>query len=221
MRDAIRIARDIRAVISRMDAWSVPVARPVRRAISGDIRGERGSAVFAAALDLIRSGEMPRWFVYELVHNHAGAMLELNVGNLELLGEGVNSWEATDSFACYLSGPSWRNRLIRDSSIHKWAKSPDRWWRRVAVVSTVPLNNTARGGTGDAVRTLALCDLLVSDRDDMVVKAMSWALRELSQKCSAEVTAYIDVNRRVLAPRVVREVESKLATGLKRRSRAR
>ncbi|MEZ6112486.1 MAG: DNA alkylation repair protein [Pirellulaceae bacterium] len=218
-RDTLTIAQDIRVAISRIDSWAVPAARPVRRAITRDIRSELGSRVFAAALDLIHSGDMPRWFVYELVHNHAGAMSELNVRNLERLGEGLDSWEGTDSFACYLSGPSWRNQQIRDSSVHKWAKSRDRWWRRVAVVSTIPLNNTARGGTGDAVRTLAVCDLLVSDRDDMIVKAMSWALRELSQKCPTEVTAYVDANREVLAARVIREVESKLTTGLKRQCR--
>jgi hypothetical protein len=45
---------------------------------------------------------------------------------------------------------------------------------KAALVSTVPLNNTARGGSGDAVRTTVICDLLRNDRDDMVVKALSW-----------------------------------------------
>lgn len=35
------------------------------------------------------------------------------------------------------------------------------------------------GGTGDTSKTLNVCRLLVNDKDDMVVKAMSWALREL------------------------------------------
>ena len=43
----------------------------------------------------------------------------------------------------------------------------------------MPLNLRAAGGTGDAERTLAVCAQLAADRDDMVVKALSWALREL------------------------------------------
>ena len=54
-----------------------------------------------------------------------------------------------------------------------WARSPDRWLRRSALVATV-------GAKAEAARTLAVCAGLAADRDDMVVKALSWALRELS-----------------------------------------
>ena len=50
------------------------------------------------------------------------------------------------------------------------------------MVSTVSLNNNARGGKGDTTRTLNICKMLVADRDDMVVKALSWALRELAKR---------------------------------------
>jgi 3-methyladenine DNA glycosylase AlkD len=82
-------------------------------------------------------------------------------------------------------------------------------------VATVPLNNQARGGSGDTARTLAVCRLLLSDRDDMVVKAMSWALRELAKRDALAVKAFLKKERPLLAPRVIREVENKLATGLK------
>ena len=39
------------------------------------------------------------------------------------------------------------------------------------------LNLKARGGTGDVARTLPVCRMLAEDGDDMVVKALSWALR--------------------------------------------
>jgi hypothetical protein len=47
------------------------------------------------------------------------------------------------------------------------------------MVSTVALNRESIGGTGDVPRTLGVCQMLVGDADDMVVKAFSWALREL------------------------------------------
>ncbi|HUS10646.1 MAG TPA: DNA alkylation repair protein, partial [Pyrinomonadaceae bacterium] len=64
----------------------------------------------------------------------------------------------------------------------RWARSKNRWLRRTALVSTVPLNNKARGGRGDSERTLMICEMLLDDRDDMVIKALSWALRELSKR---------------------------------------
>lgn len=73
----------------------------------------------------------------------------------------------------------WLRGQVPDKLIHKWARSRDRWWRRAALVSTVALNIRSRDGYGDVPRTLAVCRLLLDDRDDMIVKAMSWALRGL------------------------------------------
>jgi 3-methyladenine DNA glycosylase AlkD len=79
----------------------------------------------------------------------------------------------------------------------------------------VPLNKKARGGSGDADRTLAVCRLLVEDRDDMVVKALSWALRDLAGPDPKAVGAFLKEYEGRLAGRVVREVGNKLKTGLK------
>ena len=102
-----------------------------------------------------------------------------------------------------------------DDLIRFWARSPDRWWRRAALVSTVPINNKARGGSGDVSRTLDICKILVTDHDDMVLKAMSWALRELGKHYPTAVRSFIKSHQRALAPRVIREVRNKLETGLK------
>jgi 3-methyladenine DNA glycosylase AlkD len=82
-------------------------------------------------------------------------------------------------------------------------------------VSTVPLNNKARGGSGDAKRTLMICEILIDDREDMVVKAMSWALRELAKRKPTEVTKFLEQHHHRLAARVLREVGNKLTTGKK------
>ena len=79
----------------------------------------------------------------------------------------------------------------------------------------MPLNNRARGGSGDTDRTLAVASMLVADRDDMVVKALSWALRELSKRDAAAVQAFLAANAAGLAPRVIREVTNKLEAGVK------
>jgi len=104
---------------------------------------------------------------------------------------------------------------VSDAFFAKWAKAQNRWLRRAAVVSPVPLNVKSHGGAGDAPRTLAVCDLLIADRDDMVVKAVSWALRALSVREPDIVTDYIAENRERLARRVIREVENKLRSCLK------
>jgi 3-methyladenine DNA glycosylase AlkD len=47
----------------------------------------------------------------------------------------------------------------------------------------------------------------VGDREDLVVKALSWALRELSKKHPEQVRRFIAEHRKALAARVIREVE--------------
>lgn len=203
--------RRVRAAPTRR----VPDLRTVRRAVSRGCRDLGAGDMVRLADGLLRSEEVPRWFVYELFAEHPAAMAALDLGILERLGEGMQSWVEVDPFACFLSGVAWREGRITDRDIHRWAADPDRWWRRAALVSTVPLNLRSRGGTGDVRRTLRVCDLLRADRDDMVVKAMSWALRGLVPHDPGEVREYIDRYPDQLAPRVLREVTSKLETGLK------
>jgi len=85
----------------------------------------------------------------------------------------------------------------------------------LALVATVPLNSRARGGRGDAARTLKICRALVDDRDDMVVKALSWALRELSKTDPKSTMDFLKRYGSRVAARVAREVENKLRTGRK------
>jgi 3-methyladenine DNA glycosylase AlkD len=127
----------------------------------------------------------------------------------------MDSWGDVDTFACYVAGPAWRERQVDDAEVARWTRSKDRWWRRAGVVSTVPLNSRARGGTGDAPRTLAICRLALDDRDPMVVKALSWALRELAKRSPADVERFLDDHDARLPALVRREVRSKLRTGLK------
>ena len=83
------------------------------------------------------------------------------------------------------------------------------------MVSTVALNIRSLGGSGDVDRTLGVCGMLTADHDDMVVKAMSWALRALVIHDADAVDEFLNEHERVLAARVKREVRNKLATGLK------
>src|SRR5262249_1691891 len=98
--------------------------------------------------------------------------------------------------------------------IDGWAGSEDRWLRRSALVATVGLNGRA-SGPADAARTLAICRTLAADRDDMVEKALSWALRFLSQRDRPAVEAFMAELGDALPARVRREVRNKLTTGLK------
>jgi 3-methyladenine DNA glycosylase AlkD len=212
------LVSEIDARLSDLPNLKIENVRGVRKEFTKRLANTSPRIVIALALRLLeldRPGFEYRFVAYELVYYHKAAMRSLGERELELLGQGISSWEDVDTFSCYLAGPAWRQYQVPDELIHRWAHSEDRWWRRAALVCTVALNNKARGGSGDTARTLEVCRILVSDRDDMVVKAMSWSLRELSRRDPYAVQAFLLEHKGMLAPRVVREVNTKLTTGLK------
>jgi 3-methyladenine DNA glycosylase AlkD len=56
---------------------------------------------------------------------------------------------------------------------------------------------------------------VVDDRDDMVEKALSWALRSLAPRDPREVARFVARHNDELSARVRREVGTKLRTGRK------
>jgi len=214
-------AEEISRRIFLLESLTTESIRRLRREFSKRLARSAPRFVVDVALRLLEHHTIEhRLVAYELVCNQPGALASLVEKDLKLLGRGLNGWNSVDMFACYLSGPVWRERQVSDKVIHRWAHSKDRWWRRAALVSTVPLNSKARGGSGDSRRTLEVCRLLVTDRDDMVVKAMSWALRELSKRDRKAVESFLDEKRGTLSARVLREVRNKLSTGLKNPKRS-
>ena len=207
-----RIESSIRELPQR-DTQSI---RGIRRQFSREIaRSDAGGVVKLGLRLLERDDFVHRFIAYELVAGHREAIGSLTAKTLERFGDGLNSWESVDTFGLYLAGPAWRERQVPDSLIKGWARSKDRWWRRAALVSTVPLNSKARGGSGDTGRTLMICAMLVEDHDDMVEKALSWALRELAKRDPKAARHFLGEHQGLLGARVLREVRNKLETGLK------
>ena len=208
------LARAIDAEIRALPVRNTPNIRAIRREHSKHLQQADPALVLALARELLQN-DGQRWVAYELIAHHEGAYQRLSEDELEELGQGIDGWSSVDSFARILAGPAWRDGLVADDLIHRWAHDRDRWWRRAALVSTVALNVRSHGGTGDTPRTLVVCRLLAGDRDDMVVKALSWALRELVVHDPGAVEAFLEEYDAVLAARVKREVRNKLETGLK------
>jgi 3-methyladenine DNA glycosylase AlkD len=168
------------------------------------------------AYDILEKGASEfRFVAYELIYFHKPTRIALTKRDVEALAHGMQSWDAVDAFSYYVSGPAWRDGRLNDASIAKWTQSTDRWWRRAALASTIPRSRRHSSDERDIERVLVVCSELVADRDDMVVKAMSWALREVARHDPSAATRFIAAHRDALAPRVLREVRNKLETGLK------
>jgi len=193
---------------------NVPDARSIRRKYSRALKNEEPELIIELAQRFVGQRKY-RWIGYELLAANEEAFGRLGETEVEELGEGINSWSTVDTFARIISGPAWLSGQITDERIVRWARSEDFWWRRAALVSTVALNMRSQGGKGDVARTLRICEMLVEDHEDMVVKALSWALRELVVHSPEAVEDFLHKHESRLASRVKREVNNKLMSGLK------
>lgn len=202
----------------------MPSLTAVRTRATSIARAHRSdpSALAAEAVRLALAGDEQLGF--EVFRAAPRVAATLPVRQIERLLPVLHDWNSTDCFGCFVSGVAWREGGLKDAQVAAWARAEGRWVRRAALVSTVPLNLPARGATaphGEAKKTLAICRRLLDDRDDMVVKALSWALRVLARKDPEAVGEFVEEHRHRLAPRVVRETTNKLETGLKNPKRSR
>lgn len=205
IRNALRTSRP-----HNVSAWRV-----LRRTWSRAVKSWPATQVIDLGLELIDVDPWGRLTAYELIACHPAGVAALTPDSLHRLRRGLADWGSVDTFACYLAGPAWREGRLPTRHIHTWLRSADRWQRRTAVVCTVALNVRARGGRGDVARTLDVCQRVVADRDDMVVKAVSWALRSLVEWDPVAVARFIETHNATLAARITREVGNKLRTGRK------
>jgi 3-methyladenine DNA glycosylase AlkD len=203
---------------SSLENLGVAVAemRAVVREARSALKGADPAAALRLARAVVAQGTLEgRQAAYEILAGHPGALETATARDIETLGRGIDNWASVDGFACFVAGPAWRNARVSDRDVIRWARSRDRWWRRAAVVATVPLNLKSRGGTGDRRRTLMILDEVADDRDPMVAKAVSWALRTLISHDRNAVGRYLRTHGAKLPAVVKREVANKLRTGKK------
>jgi len=212
--DAQAEVADIRAEIAALPRRDTPSMREVRKRRSIELKSRPAAEVIALAQALERDAPQEgKWVAYELIRFHPGAFTAIDEAQVQDFAGRIASWYATDAFGTVLSGPLWAQGRLSDELFDAWSRSESRWLRRSALVATVGRNATKP----DAAGTFELCLRLADDPDDMVEKAVSWALRFLSQRDRPAVEAFFAEHGERFRPRVRREVRHKLATGVKSR----
>jgi 3-methyladenine DNA glycosylase AlkD len=96
----------------------------------------------------------------------------------------VNNWDLVDSSAPYILGAhlAQRSRAV----LYDLAGSPHLWQRRVAIIATFWF--IRRGEFAD---TLALAEILLDDREDLIHKATGWMLREIGNRDRATAESFV------------------------------
>lgn len=99
----------------------------------------------------------------------------------------INNWDLVDGSAPYIVG---RHLLTRSRRVlYRLAKSPDLWERRIAMVATATFIRAS-----DLKETFGIAALLLSDKHDLIHKAIGWMLREAGKQSRPQMIAFLKRN---------------------------
>lgn len=92
----------------------------------------------------------------------------------------VNNWDIVDSSAAYIVGPHEQDgdrQLLFDL-----AHSDNLWQKRIGIMSAFWYVQH-----GDPTTTIALAEILLHDKHDLIQKAVGWQLREMGKRCDRQL----------------------------------
>ncbi len=123
----------------------------------------------------------------------------------------LTNWATTDHLCTKIIAVTVKKDPGLVVKLLDWTGSDNRWRRRAAAVSLVPI---ARRGEmlGDVFR---VADRLMTDGDDMVQKGVGWMLKEASKSTPEEVRAYLLRWREESPALILRYASEKLPKGMK------
>lgn len=146
----------------------------LQKFISSDIHEERLTALFI----LVGKFESAK---NELERE---SLFSFYIKNLKF----VNNWDLVDASAHKIIGDFLLDKKI--TLLLTLAKSESIWSRRISIISTF-----AFLAKKDSKPTYAIADLLLGDREDLIQKAVGWALRECGKRVSEiELRQYLKLN---------------------------
>lgn len=118
---------------------------------------------------------------------------------------GINNWDLVDLSAPKIVGMWLLNHPKDRKILHKLISSPNLWRRRIAVLATYPL---IKAGQFDEISNLA--SNLLTDRQDLIHKAVGWMLREVSKKDLSVLVDFLDQHATCMPRTMLRYAIEKL-----------
>jgi|SRR3989339_231422 len=100
----------------------------------------------------------------------------------------INNWDLVDVSAEHIVGAFLKEKS--KAPLYKMARSTLLWDRRIAILSTFHYIKQ-----GKYEETMKIAQILLSDKHDLIHKAVGWMLREVGKRCSKkELDNFLDKN---------------------------
>jgi 3-methyladenine DNA glycosylase AlkD len=117
-----------------------------------------------------------------------------------LAGNHSANWATTDAICGALIGPLLLRHPELGARLRVWARDRNMWVRRASMVGLIPL--ARRGESLDLVYEIA--ERLHADREDLIQKAVGWALREAGKTDMPRLERYLRANGAAIPRTTVR-----------------
>ena len=153
-------------------------------------------AIFALCEDLYRSDYTEEAFVVSFwLPNYIECLSPSDLAIFKVwIEKYINNWAKCDGFCNHTVGDLIQKYPEAVGELKSWAKSEKRWIKRAAAVSLIV---PAKKGCF-LQEAFEICDLLLTDGDNMVQKGYGWLLKEESRNHQKEVYDYIIKNKNVM-----------------------
>lgn len=139
--------------------------------LKSKLHEERLLALFILVLKFNKADEELRQKIYQLYLDHY---------------QHINNWDLVD-----LSAPKIVGEFLLDKKdrkiLYRLAKSKNLWQKRIAMLSTYTFIKKK-----DFKDALAIAEILVDDKHDLIHKAVGWMLREIGKIDQATEEAFLD-----------------------------
>ncbi len=101
----------------------------------------------------------------------------------------VNNWDIVDVTVPNVIGEYIKGHIGERKKIERLSLSKDLWERRISVLSCFPMIKA-----GEFTMFLRIAKQLLSDKEDLIHKAIGWMLREVYKKDAKVVRVFIEKN---------------------------
>ena len=167
----------------------------VKRLLRSPFHEERLLALLILVLQYQRGTEATRKSIYQLYLDHT---------------RHINNWDLVDSSAEHIVGAYLQDK--NKSPLSKLSRSKNLWERRIAMISTFHFIKR-----NEFTEALGISEMLLSDREDLIHKAVGWMLREIGKRHLSTEEGFLRQHYRRMPRTMLRYAIEKFPEGKRRR----
>ncbi len=123
----------------------------------------------------------------------------------------INNWDLVDLSAHHILGAYLlHNDDVSHSLLFSLARSSNIWERRIAILSTFAFIRE-----NDFADSFAIAEMLLSDKHDLIYKAVGWMLREIGKRDQIAEEKFLDLHYRAMPRTMLRYAIERFDTSKK------